>query len=375
MDKRKPEWVPEASSDHFATNVIRGGRADASRSKGHSPSRKTWNIDDIESGLITGNRTMLAKAITIIESNSPKDFETGQELLKRLLPRSGNSIRIGITGVPGAGKSTFIETFGLYLIGLGKKVAVLAIDPSSSISKGSILGDKTRMAGLSSHESSFIRPSPSGGVLGGVARKTREAMILCEAAGFDVIIIETVGVGQSETAVRSMVDFFLLMQIARAGDELQGIKKGIIELSDLIVVNKADGDNVLAAEKAAGEYNHVLHMLRQATQDWVTKAVTCSALYSSKIEDIWNIINEFVELTTENGAFLKRRSSQVTAWFETLLHEALLAKFYQDRKICELLPKLKLEVESGQAPVVYAVTKLLKEYYSGIVDDLPQASQ
>lgn len=200
-------------------------------------------------------------------------------------------------------------------------------------------------------------------------------MILCEAAGFDVIIVETVGVGQSETAVRSMVDFFLLMQIARAGDELQGIKKGIIELSDLIVVNKADGDNVLAAEKAAGEYNHVLHMLRQATQDWNTKAVTCSALYASKIEEIWDIINEFVELTTENGAFLKRRSSQVTAWFETLLHEAVLAKFYQDRNICELLPKLKLEVESCQTPVVYAVTKLLKEYYSGIVDDLPQASQ
>ncbi|HNQ43493.1 MAG TPA: methylmalonyl Co-A mutase-associated GTPase MeaB, partial [Candidatus Cloacimonadota bacterium] len=299
----------------------------------------------------------------IIESNSPKDFEIGQELLKRLLPRSGNSIRIGITGVPGAGKSTFIETFGLYLIGLGKKVAVLAVDPSSSISKGSILGDKTRMERLSGHESSFIRPSPAAGVLGGVARKTREAMILCEAAGFDVILIETVGVGQSETTVRSMVDFFLLMQIAGAGDELQGIKKGIMELTDLIVVNKADGDNILAAEKAAGEYNHVLHLMRPATEHWTTKAITCSALYALKLEEIWEIIQKFLTLTNESGSFQKRRRGQIATWFENLLHEAVLGRFYQNENIRDLLPQIRQLVESGQLPVVYAVSKLIGEYH------------
>ena len=262
--KRKPEWTHVNSGKEFASEIVTGTKK--LKTKTAPPLKeKNYDLKTLVKGVREGNRTLLAKAITLIESNAEKHFLPTQELIKELLPYSGNSIRIGITGVPGAGKSTFIENFGLYLIEQGHKVAVLAIDPSSTISKGSILGDKTRMELLSRNPKSFIRPSPSAGILGGVARKTRETIILCESAGYDVILIETVGVGQSETTVRSMVDFFLLMQIAGAGDELQGIKRGIIELADLIVINKADGDNIARTELAKRELQNVLHYIRNST--------------------------------------------------------------------------------------------------------------
>ncbi|MDD2423919.1 MAG: methylmalonyl Co-A mutase-associated GTPase MeaB, partial [Candidatus Cloacimonetes bacterium] len=317
--------------------------------------------DTLEKGVRAGNVTHISKAITLVESNSEKHFAAAQELLTRLLPAAGKSIRIGITGVPGVGKSSFIELFGMHLIEQGKKVAVLAIDPSSTLSRGSILGDKTRMEKLSTHEMSFIRPSPSSGVLGGVARKTRESIVICEAAGFDVILIETVGVGQSETTVRSMVDFFLLMQITGAGDELQGIKKGIMELADLIVVNKADGDNIQPAQAAAREYNNALHYIRHATQNWDTKAITCSSRTGDGIPQIWEIIKEFTQQTTDNGIFKQRRLAQTAQWFEELLSEAVLNSFYKSAKVTDRLPELKQRVKEGKIPVAYAVSILLEE--------------
>ena len=364
-DKRKPEWAPPDSGSEFASRIVPGKSSLAASATHHlstSLSRHqalTYDLQSLVDGVRKANRTMLSRAITLIESNSNKHFEMGQELLKQLLPYSGSSVRIGITGVPGAGKSTFIENFGLWLIDKGHRVAVLAIDPSSSLSKGSILGDKTRMEMLSRHSGSFIRPSPNAGVLGGVARKTKETIILCEAAGYDVVLIETVGVGQSETTVRSMVDFFLLMQIAGAGDELQGIKKGIIELADLIVVNKADGDNLQKAELARGEYNNALHYLRHATEGWHTKAVTCSALHNTGIEDIWQTILDFKENTKESGAFEKRRIQQNTEWFENLITESVLHSFYQNKAVMQLLPELRKKVASGEMPIALAVAAIL----------------
>ena len=357
MDKRRPEWAPANAGSEFASSV-RGGSS-PSVEAGANPPRKNWNVDALEAGILSGNRTLLSRAITLVESNSVKHFEQAQELLKKLLPYSGKSIRIGITGVPGAGKSTFIERFGLHLIQQGKKVAVLAVDPSSTISKGSILGDKTRMEQLSRHEMSFIRPSPSSGMLGGVARKTRETTILCEAAGFDVILIETVGVGQSETTVRSMVDFFLLMQIAGAGDELQGIKKGIIELADLIVVNKADQDNVQRAQLAVREYNNALHYIRHASKHWTTKAVSCSALTGDGIGEIWATILDFCDKTRTAGSFEQRRREQTLAWFESLIAESVLNSFFQKPQTQAMLPSLKQSVADGETPVAYAVAQLM----------------
>jgi LAO/AO transport system kinase len=359
MDKRRPDWTPKDAGPAFATSVI-----SAKESQGRpyqSKAGKNWDLAALEQGVKADNRTILAKAITLIESNSEKHFELAQELLKRLLPSSGNSIRIGITGVPGVGKSSFIERFGLHLIEQGKKVAVLAIDPSSTLSRGSILGDKTRMEKLSCHEMSFIRPSPSSGVLGGVARKTRESIVLCEAAGFDVILIETVGVGQSETTVRSMVDFFLLMQITGAGDELQGIKKGIMELADLIVVNKADQENIPAAQAAAREYNNALHYIRHATPGWDTQALTCSSLTGAGIDQIWDKITEFQQHCQKSGSFEQRRLAQTAQWFEDLISEAVLNRFYRSPKIKHRLPELKQQVKSGKIPVAYAVSILLED--------------
>ncbi|GAB1367073.1 methylmalonyl Co-A mutase-associated GTPase MeaB [Candidatus Cloacimonadaceae bacterium] len=361
-DKRKPEWAPENSGKEFASHVLAGGKSISSSvshaTKAHQARR--YDLEALQQGVLANNRTLLSKAITLIESNSPKHFEAGQELIKRLLPHSGKSIRIGITGVPGAGKSTFIESFGLWLIRQGHKVAVLAVDPSSTISKGSILGDKTRMEELSRQSDSFIRPSPSAGILGGVARKTRESIVLCEAAGYDVILIETVGVGQSETTVRSMVDFFLLMQIAGAGDELQGIKKGIIELADLIVVNKADGDNVQAAQLAAREYNNALHYLRRATNGWHTKALTCSAINKTGISEIWEQIVQFRKYTENAGILSGRRREQNSRWFESLIAESVLHSFYAREGIREKLKELTSEVENGLIPVAMAVSQILE---------------
>ncbi len=359
MNRRKPDWTPKGAGAEFATSVVSPQKP---QSGPYQQKRgKTWDLDTLEKGVRAGSITHISKAITLVESNSEKHFAAAQELLTRLLPAAGNSIRVGITGVPGVGKSSFIELFGMHLIEQGKKVAVLAIDPSSTLSRGSILGDKTRMEKLSTHEMSFIRPSPSSGVLGGVARKTRESIVICEAAGFDMILIETVGVGQSETTVRSLVDFFLLMQITGAGDELQGIKKGIMELADLIVVNKADGDNIVRAQAAAREYNNALHYIRHATQNWDTKAMTCSSKTGDGIPQIWEIISEFAQQTRANGSFEQRRLAQTAQWFEELLSEAVLNRFFKSPKITDKLPELKQRVKAGKLPVAYAVSMLLED--------------
>ncbi|WP_409251292.1 methylmalonyl Co-A mutase-associated GTPase MeaB [Bacillus sp. SCS-153A] len=319
-------------------------------------------IAELIDGVKSGNRRDLAKAITLIESNSQEHFLHGQELLKELTPYTGRSIRIGITGVPGAGKSTFIETFGENLCEQGYKVAVLAVDPSSTVTGGSILGDKTRMENLSRNQNAFVRPSPSGGVLGGVHRKTRETMLLCEAAGYDIILVETVGVGQSEVIVRGMVDFFMLLVITGAGDELQGMKKGIMELADLIVVNKADGDNLPAAQKTRREYKGILHFLQPATKGWETQALTCSALHGNGIQEVWNTINEFERITKESGVFEERRKSQTKEWLHSMISDRVLKDFFQHPDIRGCFPEIESEVMAGSKTASQAVDHLMDLY-------------
>lgn len=281
--------------------------------------------------LKSGDISALSSSITLLESALETDQLQAKILIETCLPLAGNSIRLGITGVPGVGKSTFIEAFGMHLLSLGKKVAVLAVDPSSQEGEGSILGDKTRMLHLSQAENAFIRPSPSGKSLGGVTRKTRESILLCEAAGFDVIIIETVGVGQSETLVHSMVDFFLLLMLAGAGDELQGIKRGIMELADLLVINKADGDNIKKAEMAARAYKNALHLFPANANDWIPKTRTCSAQDGTNISTIWNDVEQFANHTRLNGWFQKKRHQQDIRWFQETLKETIL-HFYLEQK-------------------------------------------
>ena len=281
--------------------------------------------------LHSGDRTALSSAITLLESTLDADKIKAKELIEKSLPHAGNAIRIGVTGVPGVGKSTFIEAFGMYLLSQGKTLAVLAVDPSSEEGEGSILGDKTRMYQLSQAENAFIRPSPSGKNLGGVTRKTRESIVLCEAAGFDVIIIETVGVGQSETLVHSMVDFFLLLMLAGAGDELQGIKRGIMELADMLVINKADGSNLKKAEMAAREYKNAMHLFPANPNEWIPKATVCSALENTNIDTIWKEIESFQNQTQLNGWFEKKRKSQDIRWFQESLKETIL-HHYLDKK-------------------------------------------
>ena len=293
--------------------------------------RQNLQPDDLFDALISGDRSALSSSITLLESTLDTDQEKGRALVEKSLPHAGKAIRIGITGVPGVGKSTFIEAFGLYLISLGKKLAVLAVDPSSEEGEGSILGDKTRMYQLSQAENAFIRPSPSGKNLGGVTRKTRESILLCEAAGFDVILIETVGVGQSETMVHSMVDFFLLLMLAGAGDELQGIKRGIMELADLLVINKADGDNLKKSEVAAREYKNAMHLFPANANDWIPKTAVCSAVENTNIDFIWKEIESFQNQTKLNGWFEKKRKSQDLRWFNESLKETIL-HHYLDKK-------------------------------------------
>ncbi|WP_418603388.1 methylmalonyl Co-A mutase-associated GTPase MeaB [Hwangdonia sp.] len=286
------------------------------------------NPKTLVAAILKNDITALSRAITLVESKNTDHFPIANSIIKRCLPHANKSIRIGITGVPGVGKSTFIETFGKHLTALGKRVAVLAIDPSSSLTKGSILGDKTRMEELVKDENAYIRPSASGKSLGGVARKTRESIILCEAAGFDVIIIETVGVGQSETTVHSMVDFFLLLKLAGAGDELQGIKRGIIEMADAIAINKADGDNLKQAKIAKVEFNRALHLYPQKTSNWKPKVMLCSALKNEGIDDIWNIILEYIETTTQNNYFNKKRKEQNKFWLIQTIEDQLKSDFF-----------------------------------------------
>ncbi len=293
--------------------------------------KENLSVENLFTDLTLGNRAALSSAITLLESTLESDKEKSKQLIEKSLPLSGNSIRIGVTGVPGVGKSTFIEAFGMHLLSLGKKLAVLAIDPSSEEGEGSILGDKTRMYQLSQADNAFIRPSPSGKSLGGVTRKTRESILLCEAAGFDVILIETVGVGQSETLVHSMVDFFLLLMLAGAGDELQGIKRGIMELADLLVINKADGDNLKKAELAAREYKNAMHLFPANANEWIPKTAVCSALEGINIDKVWTEIENFENHTKVNGWFEKKRHNQDIRWFQESLKETIL-HFYLDKK-------------------------------------------
>lgn len=302
---------------------------------------------------------MLARTITLIESTLAVHQEMAGKIIDKLLPHTGKGIRLGITGVPGAGKSTYIESFGTMLTEKGYKVAVLAIDPSSTRSGGSILGDKTRMEKLAVNNNAFIRPTPSGGTLGGVSRKTRETMLACEAAGYDVVIIETVGVGQSETTVASMVDFFLVLMIAGGGDELQGIKKGVLEVADAIVINKADGDNINRAELARKEYQTALHMLMPTSPNWSPKVLTCSALERTGIEEIWSTILEHRETLQECGEMAQKRQSQSLEWMSFLLEDGLKSWFHNNPEVQSLLPQLTAEVERGSTSPTAAADTLL----------------
>jgi LAO/AO transport system kinase len=323
-------------------------------------SRKPLSVDDYVSGVLAADRAILGRAITLMESNSAKHREIAQEVLRRLLPHTGCSFRLGVTGVPGVGKSTFIETFGCFLLEKGRKVAVLAVDPSSTLSKGSILGDKTRMERLSRSEGAFIRPSPSGGSLGGVGRKSRETILVCEAAGFDTILLETVGVGQSETMVRAMTDFFLLLLLPSAGDEIQGIKRGIMEWTDLLLVNKADGDWVERANLSAGEFSRAMHYFQCATEGWNAQVRTCSAFTGQGIPEVWSLMEEFLRRTTDSGVFHRRRREQSISWMHSLLQEQLHSHFYHHPIVTRLLPSLEKSVLEGKVTPTQAACTLLE---------------
>jgi LAO/AO transport system kinase len=321
------------------------------------------DLDSLIAGIRINDRAALGRAITLVESNAPDDRKNAQLLLTNLLPDTGGSRRIGISGVPGVGKSTFIETFGLRLVDEGHRVAVLAVDPSSSVSKGSILGDKTRMEKLAASDGAFIRPSPTGGSLGGVARKTREAILVCEAAGYDVVLVETVGVGQSETAVAEMVDFFLLLKLAGAGDELQGIKRGILELADLIAINKADGDNLQAADLARVEFERALQILRPEDEDgWTPKVVTSSGQSGAGLDQIWEIITEHHELLSANGELEKRRKHQLLGWMWSLVNEGLRSAVREHPGVASTLTDLEQDVLEGRTTPTAAAGKILEAF-------------
>jgi LAO/AO transport system kinase len=309
------------------------------------------------------DRAALGRAITLVESNAPDDRQRAQELLTAVLPNTGRAHRVGISGVPGVGKSTFIESFGLQLVVEGYRVAVLAVDPSSSISKGSILGDKTRMEKLAASDNAFIRPSPTGGSLGGVARKTREAILVCEAAGYDVVLVETVGVGQSEIAVAEMVDFFLVLKIAGTGDELQGIKRGILELADLIAINKADGDNLQGAELARAEFERALGILRPEDENgWRPRVVTCSGRTGAGLEEIWSIVGEHHELLSGSGELEQRRRRQLLAWMWSLVDEGLRSAVRKHPSVAPKLAELENQVVEGNTTPAVAAEAILRAF-------------
>lgn len=313
-------------------------------------------------GILSGDRLLLSRAITLVESQLPADQTLAQEVMAAVLPHTGKSVRVGITGVPGVGKSTFIEVFGQYLTGAGRKIAVLAVDPSSPRSQGSIMGDKTRMETLAHDPLAYIRPSPAGHSLGGVTRKTREALLLCEAAGFEVVIVETVGVGQSETAVRAMVDFFLLLMLAGAGDELQGMKKGIMEMADAIAVTKADGDNARRAALAQAEYQNALHLFPPSGNGWEARVLTCSALENQGIAPLWQLIEEHRRLTQQNGFFARNRQEQQLHWMHETVQQTLQAQFYNHPSVKSVLSQVEADVRAGKIPATQAALQLLQRY-------------
>src|SRR5690554_2240141 len=324
--------------------------------------RKHLSVDQYVDGILAGDITLLSRAVTLVESSLPQHQEMAQEIITQCLPHAGRSVRLGITGVPGAGKSTFIEAMGTHLIEQGKKLAVLAIDPSSERTKGSILGDKTRMEKLSVMDHAYIRPSPSAGSLGGVARKTRETIVLCEAAGFDTIFIETVGVGQNEIMVHSMVDFFLLVLIAGAGDELQGIKRGIVEMADGIVINKADGDNIQRAQLAKRQYSNALHLLPATKSGWIPRVETCSSVTSDGITSVWNMIGEYLDTTRSNGFFEENRREQATYWMFETIQERLRNDFYQSDIIKKMMPEYEEKVKNARISSFEAARELSELY-------------
>lgn len=322
--------------------------------------RNRLSVEEYSEGVKAADRTLLSRAITLSESTLPEDERLASEVLTRILPYAGKSVRIGITGVPGVGKSTFIETFGNYLIDQGHKVAILAIDPSSQKTKGSILGDKTRMETLAKNMGAYIRPSASGSALGGVADKTRESILLCEAAGFDIVIVETVGVGQSETAVHQMVDFFLLLMLAGAGDELQGIKKGIMEMADAVIINKSDGDNKANAERAKRDYQNALHLFPANENGWLPQVKTASATEKSGIKEIWEMISSFVNQMQGNGHFQQRRQTQNVAWMHDAIKRKLLNTLLGDPAIAQKMILVEKEVAQGKLPATLASLQIVE---------------
>ena len=324
--------------------------------------RKTYSVSEYVDGIRKGNISILGQAVTLIESSKPEHQSIAQEVIEKCLPYTGDSVRIGITGVPGAGKSTSIDAFGMHILKKNNKLAVRAIDPSSELTKGSILGDKTRMERLSVEKNAFIRPSPSAGSLGGVARKTRETIILCEAAGFDRIIIETVGVGQSETAVHSMVDFFLLIQLAGTGDELQGIKRGIMEMADGIVINKADGNNIEKSRLAQSHFKNALHLFPLPESGWVPKVLTYSGYYEIGIDEVWNMIDEYIAFVKENGYFEHKRNDQSRYWMYETINERLKNNFYNNTVIQKELGVCEEQVLNSQISSFAAANKVLDIY-------------
>jgi LAO/AO transport system kinase len=325
--------------------------------------RKNFTIDEYISGIVSGNRTILSQAITLVESSLSEHYEIAQEIVEKCLPYSSGSLRVAITGVPGAGKSTFIETFGLHIAAEGRKLAVLTIDPSSEQTKGSILGDKTRMQQLGVHPYAYIRPSPAAGTLGGVARKTRETIILCEAAGFNTILIETVGVGQSETEVHSMVDFFVLLMLAGAGDELQGIKRGIMEMADLVAITKADGTNRMTAEMASVSYQNALHLFPAKPSGWKPLVMTCSAKQDTGVKEIWDSTKEYLEFARKSGYFDELRKQQAVVRMHNTIMESLKHSFYNQEEIMSLRPELEKLLYEGRITSYKAASKLLDKYF------------
>lgn len=337
----------------------------ARKQKPDNPQTRLLSAGEYVAGVRAGDRTVLARAITLIESNAPAHQDLAQQVLAALLPARGLAVRVGITGTPGAGKSTLIDSFGTYLTGAGRRVAVTAVDPSSSLSGGSILGDKTRMQKLAADPHAFIRPSPSGGTLGGVARKTRETILLLEAAGYDVILVETVGVGQGEIMVRSMVDFFLLVLIPGAGDELQGIKKGVVEIADAILINKADGQGLAAARQAQAQFETVLHYLRPATEGWRTRALLASAQEGVGVAELWAVVEEFVALGRTSGVLADRRAQQERQWLRALVSEGLEGMFRAHPGVEERLAALEKDVAAGRIPPATAARLLLETFAAG----------
>lgn len=325
--------------------------------------KKRLSVDEYVRGILNQDRIVLSKTITLVESKLYSDNALAEAVIEKILPHTGNSLRIGITGVPGAGKSTFIEAFGKFLTAKGKKIAVLTIDPSSQRTKGSILGDKTRMEELANDPDAYVRPSASGDTLGGVNSKTRETMLLCEASGFDIVIIETVGVGQSETSVKGIVDFFLLLMLAGAGDELQGIKRGIMEMADAIAINKADGDNLRMSQLAQREYQNALHMFPPNETGWYPKVLTCSAIKGTGIDEIWDLICDYEKLMRAKGFFKSNRQEQNLRWMHDTINYHLQSNFYANEKVRKDIDFLSKQVETEKVPAILAARRLLDMYW------------